>query len=150
VYQIHLAQTDTGAGDGRRRDPVLTTAGIISRIVIEPTTIRGERGQRYRVHFEGAVLIDDTWNPELEACRALVVRGVSGRLEVWRADRASPAMIITDIAGVSGRTVKENEKMGPRSAPWAPLPEDLGADAVSRDPVFAPAAEKVLDGVTRP
>jgi hypothetical protein len=40
--------------------------------------------------------------------------------------------------------------MGPRSAPWAPLPEDLGADAVSRDPVFAPAAEKVLDGVTRP
>jgi hypothetical protein len=32
------------------------------RIVIEPTSIRGERGQYYRVYFEGT-----TWNPEFEA-----------------------------------------------------------------------------------
>ena len=51
------------------------------RIVIEPTSIRGERGQYYRVYFEGAVLIEDTWNPEFEACRALVARGITGRLE---------------------------------------------------------------------
>jgi hypothetical protein len=44
------------------------------RIQIEPTTIRGERGQYYRVHFEDAVLIDETWNPELEACRVLSLR----------------------------------------------------------------------------
>jgi hypothetical protein len=37
------------------------------RIVIEPTSIRGERGQYYRVYFEGTVLIEDTWNPEFEA-----------------------------------------------------------------------------------
>ncbi len=42
------------------------------RIVIEPTSIRGERGQHYRVYFKDAVLIEDTWNPEFEACRALV------------------------------------------------------------------------------
>jgi len=34
------------------------------RIVIESTSIRGERGQYCRVYFEGAVLIEDTWNPE--------------------------------------------------------------------------------------
>ena len=34
------------------------------RITIEPTTIRGERGQRYQVRYEGGVLIDETWNPE--------------------------------------------------------------------------------------
>jgi hypothetical protein len=30
------------------------------RIVIEPTSIRAERGPYYRVYFEGAVLIEDT------------------------------------------------------------------------------------------
>jgi hypothetical protein len=54
------------------------------RIVIEPTSIRGERGQRYRVHHEGVVLLEDCWNPELEACRVLTERGINGRLEVWR------------------------------------------------------------------
>jgi hypothetical protein len=46
-------------------------------ITIEPTTIRGERGQYYRVYFEGAVLIEEPF----EACRALVARGITGRLE---------------------------------------------------------------------
>jgi hypothetical protein len=32
------------------------------RIIIGPTRIRGERGQRYRVRFGGEVLIEDTWN----------------------------------------------------------------------------------------
>jgi hypothetical protein len=67
------------------------------RIVIEPTSIRGERGQYYRVYFEGTVLIEDTWNPEFEACRALVARGITGRLEVWRADKHYPGLIVPDI-----------------------------------------------------
>ena len=49
------------------------------RIQIQPTTIRGERGQYYRVHYDGSVLIDETWNPELEACRALLARGIVGQ-----------------------------------------------------------------------
>jgi hypothetical protein len=57
------------------------------RIVIEPTTIRSERGQHYRFHFEDAVLIEETWNPEFQACRALVARGITGRLETWRAGK---------------------------------------------------------------
>jgi len=61
------------------------------RIVIEPTSIRAERGQCSRVYFEGAVLIEDMWNPEFETCRALVARGIIGRLEVWRADKPYPA-----------------------------------------------------------
>jgi hypothetical protein len=67
------------------------------RITIEPTSIRGERGQYYRVYFEGAVLIEDTWNPEFEACRALVARGITGRLETWRAGKSHPGMIVPDI-----------------------------------------------------
>jgi hypothetical protein len=48
------------------------------RIVIEPTSIRGERGQHYRVYFQDAVLIEECWNPEFEACHALAARGVTG------------------------------------------------------------------------
>ena len=62
-------------------------APLAHRITIEPTEIRGERGQRYRVHYGDAVLIEDTWNPEFEACRALVARGITGRLDVWRAGK---------------------------------------------------------------
>jgi hypothetical protein len=49
-------------------------------------------------------------------------------------------LIFPDIARAAERTVKENEKIGPRFAQWARLPEDLHPDTVSRDPVFAPAA----------
>ena len=66
----------------------------------------------------------------------MVARGVTGRLDVWRAGKALADM----IAKAAARTVKENEKTGARFASWTPLPEDLGSDAVSRDPVFAPAA----------
>ena len=88
-------------------------AAISSRIVIEPTSIRGERGQYYRVYFEGAVLIEDTWNPELEACRALVARGITGRLEVWRSDKPYPGLIFPDIEEGARWTVVENDKEGP-------------------------------------
>ncbi len=83
------------------------------RITIEPARISGDRGQRYRVHFQGAVLIEDCWNPELDACRALVVRGLAGRLEVWRAGTTYPGLIIPDIGAAAFRTVKESEKNGP-------------------------------------
>jgi len=111
------------------------------RIVIEPTSIRGERGQRYRVHFEGTVLIEETWNPEFEGCRALVARGITGRFEVWRApDKPYPGLIVPDIARGAGRTVIENDKIGPVMAPWRAWPEDMQPDGVSRDTILAPAA----------
>jgi len=125
-----------------------TNVTPVHRIVIEPTGIRGERGQRYRVHFQGTVLIEDCWNPELEACRVLAVRGVAGRLEVWRAGKTYPGIIVPDIGAAAFRTVRENEKMGPRFGPWTPHPEDLSPDAVSCSPVFAPAADLFPDRET--
>src|SRR5262245_13975124 len=93
------------------------------KIFIEPTTIRGERGQYYRVHFQDAVLIDETWNPEFEACRALLARGVTGPAEVWRYGKDHPDMLIRDIAKAAEWTVEENEKHGPRFVRWRPRPE---------------------------
>ena len=68
------------------------------RIYIEPTTIRGDRGQYYRVNYRGAPLIDETWIPEFEASRVLSARGIAGRLEVWRFGKSDPDMSVPDIA----------------------------------------------------
>ena len=114
------------------------------RIVIEPTGVNGERGQRYRVHFEGAILIEDCWCPEFEAARALVTRGLAGRLEVWRAGKAYPGIIITDIGAAAFRTVIENEKTGPVLPPWRPRPDDSWSDADCDNSRLAPAAEKIF------
>ena len=111
------------------------------QVYIEPTTIRGARGQYYRVHYQGAVLIDETWNPELEACRALLARGIVGRLEVWRFmfGKDHPNMVVPDIAKAAQWTVVENEKSGPRFARWKPRPEHLPQNAVSLSAPFPPA-----------
>src|SRR5215471_20334673 len=60
------------------------TAKRIVGVEVELISIHGERGQHYRVWLEGAVLIEDTWNPEFETCRALLARGVRGKLQTWR------------------------------------------------------------------
>jgi hypothetical protein len=110
------------------------------RIQIEPTTIRGERGQYYRVHYEGAVLIDETWNPELEACRALLARGIVGRLEVWRSGKSHPDMLVPDITKAAQWSVEESGKRGPHFVRWRPRPEDVPRNAVSSSAPFPPAA----------
>jgi hypothetical protein len=110
------------------------------RIHIEPTTVRGERGLYYRVHYEGAVLVDETWNPEPESCRALLARGIVGRLEVWRFREDHPDMIIPDIAKAAEWSIEENEKWGPRFTRWRPRPDDVPRNAVSLSATFLPAA----------
>ena len=53
-------------------------------IELEPTTV-GERGQRFRVHYAGGVLIESTPDPERDACRALIALGITGTLRTrWR------------------------------------------------------------------
>lgn len=90
----------------------------MSRIVIEPISIRGERGQRYRVRHAGEVLIRDTWNPEFDAARELLARGIAGRAEVWRDGRVAATMDIERAAEV---TIVENAQSGPRLGPWMPF-----------------------------
>ena len=97
-------------------------------------------GQRYRVYFQDAVLIEDTWNPEFEACRALVARGVTGRLEVWRAGKTYPDLIVPDIEEGARWTVVENDREGPVIKRWEPFPDHLQQGAVPHGREIAPAA----------
>src|SRR5262245_36521442 len=120
-------------------------------IHIEPTSsIRGERGQYYRVHYQGAVLIDETTNPEVEGCRTLLARGVTGCLEVWRPGKAYPDMLVRDIAKAAEWTVEENEEHGPRFVRYRPRPADLSQKAISPSAGIAPAAVLGLGATTLP
>jgi hypothetical protein len=120
------------------------------RIYIEPTTIRGDRGQYFRVHYRGTPLIDETWNPEFEACRALSVRGIAGRLEVWRFGKSHPDILVPNIAKAAEATVKENETRGPHFGRWQPRPEDLSQNAISRAPEILTAVVLVSGDLTLP
>jgi hypothetical protein len=86
-------------------------------IEIEPTHVVG--GQRYRVTHAGEVLSESTWNPEFEACRALLERGITGKLQVWRPGKAYWGMQL-DIERGAGLTVRETEEEGPYIARWRP------------------------------
>ena len=80
------------------------------RIEIEPTSL-GDSGQRYLVRHTGTVLIESSRNPEFDGARALLNKGVSGSLEVWRPNSSSPAMRI-DIVVAAGLTVEDSDRVG--------------------------------------
>jgi zinc-finger of acetyl-transferase ESCO len=57
---------------------------------VDVTVIKyGGRGPVYRVMHAGEVLIAKCHCPLFYACRALLARGITGRLELWRAGRGS-------------------------------------------------------------
>jgi hypothetical protein len=87
-------------------------------IDIERTHIAGS-GARYRVWFDGDVLVDSSREPMCEAARALVDRGVTGRLQVRRlgSKRIDCEGLIAVLAA---RTVTEGQAHGPRFVKWSP------------------------------
>ena len=54
-----------------------------TRVEFEPIGLT-EHGRRYRVTYAGETLVEGRRNPIFDACRALLARGITGRLEVWR------------------------------------------------------------------
>jgi hypothetical protein len=86
-------------------------------------TSYGGRGAIYRVMHAGQVLVAGCRCPLLEACRALLARGITGRLEIWR--HGKPTWdVAADIEAGSKLTVIESENRGPCFGPWTPAPSD--------------------------
>ena len=75
-------------------------------------------------------LIESTKNPEFDAARALLARGIVGQLEIWRRGASSPAMRL-DIEKGARLTVEEGDCEGLRFVRWRPLSLDNGPDVVS-------------------
>ena len=99
------------------------------RIWIEAIGL-GASGLRYRVTYNGVTLIESTKNPEFDAARTLLARGIVGQLEIWRRGASSPAMRL-DIEKGARLTVEEGDREGLRFVRWRPLSLDNVPDAVS-------------------
>jgi hypothetical protein len=74
-------------------------------------------GYRYRVIHEGAILIEDTSNPEYDACKALLAKGFTGCLETYRGN--TPCMRL-DIKKGAKLTIEETPTQGPRKVKYRP------------------------------
>jgi hypothetical protein len=67
----------------------------------------GPKGPYYQVRCRGEILLEDTREPLLDACRKLVSMGLKGRLEMWGGE-AYPRMIVHDIEQGAKAMVVEN------------------------------------------
>jgi hypothetical protein len=104
------------------------------RVLIEPTYRNASR-QFYRATFNNEEIVARSWDPEFAACRALKARGLTGRVEFFRAGVPHPCLIIRDLAEGAGLRTYEDERRGPVLKKW---------QAIERDGVVpggAPSAE---------
>jgi hypothetical protein len=123
-------------------------------IELEPTTV-GERGQRFRVHYAGGVLIESTPDPERDACRALIALGITGTLRTrWRGAKHWSMQL--NIERDAQFSVSETDQRGLQLVRWRPFmagdasKASRTAESSPRTAENGPAATMGLGGHDRP
>lgn len=90
-------------------------------IEIERTHVTAS-GARYRVWHDGSVLVESAREPLCSGARALVDKGVTGRVQMRR--RGSDQIDIEGlIAVLAAKTVSEGQDASVRFAKWSPYVE---------------------------
>ena len=79
---------------------------------LHPVWVGGRDGYRYSVLFDGKLLVDRSREPELDAARAFLARGITGKLTICDGKTGKSRTII-DIEKAARLTVKEGPN-GPR------------------------------------
>jgi hypothetical protein len=104
-------------------------AGAISAITHLITISHGHfdrrRGQTYNAFLggpSGEQIVANSFAVEYDACRVLVARGLTGRLEVWRSGSTFASTIIRDVAQAALLTVREDALHGPDIVPYRSRP----------------------------
>jgi hypothetical protein len=94
----------------------------VTRVDIEPINLT-DNGQRYRVTYAGEVLVEGRRNPVFGGCRALLARGITGRLAVWGTDNKAPTC--NSILSASATlALWESEGRSLRTVAWRPRVPD--------------------------
>ena len=100
----------------------------MSAIIESERTHTTASGSRYRVWHDGAVLIESCREPLTDGARALVKKGVTGRVQMKRIGVPGISMqgLIAVLATI---TVSEGQTNGPRFTKWTEFvaPEDREA-----------------------
>ena len=81
-------------------------------------------GARYRVTYLGKVLIESARDPEYEACRVLLARGVRGMLAIFSRGSSVPRARV-DIEEGAKLTTIDNASKGPKTVKYRPRPDHV-------------------------
>ena len=73
---------------------------------LHPLWVGGRTGYVYSVLFEGELLVERSRDPECDAARALVAKGITGKLTLLDGKTGKPRTII-NIEKAAGLCVKE-------------------------------------------
>jgi hypothetical protein len=87
---------------------------------IEIERIQASGPARYRVTLDGEILIDRCRDPEFDACRALLARGLTGTVETWVRGATAPGFRF-DIGLASQLAAHESATRSPRIGKWHPF-----------------------------
>lgn len=107
-------------------------------IDVERTHATGS-GERYRVWHDGEILISSCREPLCDGARALVSKGVTGRVQMRRVGSARIDMHGL-IAVLATLTVTEGQSGGPRFVRWSPHWASKEKEGASKSPSRGVAA----------
>jgi hypothetical protein len=89
------------------------------------SSVGGRDGYRYSVLFDGKLLVDRSRDPECDAARALVVKGITGQLTLLDGKTGIPRTII-DIERAAKLCTVERRRDGLRFEKYAGTPHSEG------------------------
>ena len=86
---------------------------------LHPKWVRGRDGYRYSVICRGELIVDRSRDPECDAARALIGKGITGKLTMLDGKTGKPRIII-DIEKCAKLRVSEESRDGLRFRPVDP------------------------------
>ena len=107
---------------------------------LHPIWVGGRDGYRYSVLFEGTLLVDRSREPELDAARALLVQGITGKLTMCDGKTGKPRTVI-NIEKAARLTVREDRSSSPRLVRWKPMPTDLNGRQTCDGEPYSPETD---------
>jgi hypothetical protein len=84
---------------------------------LHPIWVGGRDGYRYSVLYDGKLLVDRSRDPECDAARALLAKGLTGKFTMLDGKTGKPRTII-DIEKAAKLTVSEENRDGLRFRPY--------------------------------
>jgi hypothetical protein len=90
---------------------------------IHPHWVGGRSGYAWSVIYDGELLVSRSTTPEFDAARALMAKGITGKLTLLDGKTGRPRLTL-DIEKCARLTIREDRHRGPCFMPWIPMPSD--------------------------
>ena len=90
---------------------------------LHPRWVGGRAGYLYSVIYDGELIVDRSRDPECDAARALLTRGITGKLTFLDGKTGVPRTII-NIERAAKLAISEDQRRL-RLVKWKPMPTDL-------------------------